>query len=35
MCLLVPEGIAYAQIAGIPPETAFYVVTAGAASRTR
>jgi hypothetical protein len=25
MCLLVPEGLAYAQIAGIPPETAFYV----------
>ena len=25
MCLLVPEGMAYAQIAGIPPETAFYV----------
>jgi Sulfate permease family len=33
MCLLVPEGMAYAQIAGIPLETAFYVVTAGAASR--
>ena len=25
MCLLVPEGMAYAQIAGMPPETAFYV----------
>lgn len=24
-CLLVPEGMAYAQIAGMPPETAFYV----------
>jgi MFS superfamily sulfate permease-like transporter len=27
MCLLVPEGMAYAQIAGMPPETAFYVAT--------
>jgi SulP family sulfate permease len=25
VCLLVPEGMAYAQIAGMPPETAFYV----------
>ena len=25
MCLLVPEGMAYAQIAGMPPETAFYI----------
>jgi high affinity sulfate transporter 1 len=25
VCLLVPEGMAYAQIAGLPPETAFYV----------
>jgi high affinity sulfate transporter 1 len=24
-CLLVPEGMAYAQIAGMPPQTAFYV----------
>ena len=24
-CLLVPEGMAYAQIAGMPPETVFYV----------
>ena len=25
VCLLVPEGMAYAQIAGMPPETVFYV----------
>ena len=25
VCLLVPEGMAYAQIAGMPPQTAFYV----------
>ncbi len=25
VCLLVPEGMAYAQIAGMPPETAFYI----------
>ena len=25
VCLLVPEGMAYAEIAGMPPETAFYV----------
>jgi high affinity sulfate transporter 1 len=25
VCLLVPEGMAYAQLAGMPPETAFYV----------
>ncbi len=27
--LLVPEGMAYAQIAGVPPETAFYAAPAG------
>jgi MFS superfamily sulfate permease-like transporter len=25
VCLLVPEGMAYAQIAGMPPQTVFYV----------
>jgi SulP family sulfate permease len=25
VCLLVPEGMAYAQIAGMPPETVFYI----------
>lgn len=25
VCLLVPEGMAYAQIAGMPPQTAVYV----------
>ena len=27
MALLVPEGMAYAQLAGVPPETAFVVVS--------
>ena len=29
MALLVPEGMAYAQLAGVPPETAFYAAPAG------
>lgn len=31
VALLVPEGMAYAQIAGVPPETAFYAAPAGLA----
>src|SRR5512144_3223797 len=27
--ILVPEGMAYAQLAGMPPETAFYAAPAG------
>jgi SulP family sulfate permease len=29
MALLVPEGMAYAQLAGVPPQTAFYAAPAG------
>ncbi len=29
VALLVPEGMAYAQLAGVPPETAFYAAPAG------
>ena len=29
MALLVPEGMAYAQLAGMPPQTAFYAAPAG------
>ena len=29
VALLVPEGMAYAQIAGVPPETAFYAAPIG------
>lgn len=29
MALLVPEGMAYAELAGVPPQTAFYAAPAG------
>jgi MFS superfamily sulfate permease-like transporter len=29
MALLIPEGMAYAQIAGVPPQTAFYAAPIG------
>ena len=29
MALLVPEGMAYAQLAGVPPQAAFYAAPAG------
>jgi hypothetical protein len=29
VALLVPEGMAYAQIAGVPPQTAFYAAPIG------
>jgi len=29
MALLAPEGMAYAELAGVPPETAFYAAPIG------